>query len=360
MKCLVTRFMVMILREFGVNPPRIKVMSTPTYVDLETITQADGAQSSRVPVPLTDDPYVAVRQAQLVDTDTESDLDEAPSEAEESQPLGFRVPIISEEFEASEPLGTRILSSHSPVSSDSTAPLLPDHLLTHVSPTLTPTQVSLYRRTARMAVRTQPTLSPGMSARIAKAAALSPSSFDKRERLDDEGHGLDDEDHGLDDEGCGLEGKGLGLEEEEEAIPEDPEDNRVYTDIPAYAPLAAPVQTLPSPKGSLGSLPVSPSSLVVPSPIASLVATLTATISVDEDLFIEAGAYCTLGQEWLETRSSHRGRVDTRLEDMSMDRYDDHRLIHDMLVQQAAIQRELQEMRGRVTTLEQERDRREQ
>ncbi|GKF80128.1 hypothetical protein Tco_0238730, partial [Tanacetum coccineum] len=37
------------------------VMSTPTYVDSKTITQADGAQSSRVPVPLPDDPYVAVR-----------------------------------------------------------------------------------------------------------------------------------------------------------------------------------------------------------------------------------------------------------------------------------------------------------
>ncbi|GKB22445.1 hypothetical protein Tco_0861846 [Tanacetum coccineum] len=33
-----------------------------------------------------------------------------------------------------------------------------------------------------MAVCTQPTLSPGMSARIAEAAALSPSSFRKRYR----------------------------------------------------------------------------------------------------------------------------------------------------------------------------------
>ncbi|GKF26394.1 hypothetical protein Tco_0082288, partial [Tanacetum coccineum] len=47
------------------------VMSTSAYVDSESITQADGAQSSRVPVPLPDDPYVAVKQAQLVDTDTE-------------------------------------------------------------------------------------------------------------------------------------------------------------------------------------------------------------------------------------------------------------------------------------------------
>nr|GFD17829.1 hypothetical protein [Tanacetum cinerariifolium] len=93
------------------------------------------------------------------------------------------------------------------------------------------------------AVRTQPTLSSGMSARIAEAAALFLSYFRKTYRSsyetssssslslpirkryrgtfelildtndessssDDEGHGLDDDDHGLDDEGHGLEDKG--------------------------------------------------------------------------------------------------------------------------------------------------------
>ncbi|GJT87290.1 hypothetical protein Tco_1069007 [Tanacetum coccineum] len=53
------------------------------------------------------------------------------------------------------------------------------------------------------------------------------------------------------------------------------------------------------------------------------------------------------------------GHVDTRMADLSRAGYDDHRMIHDMLVQQAALQCELQEMRGHVTTLEQERDRRE-
>nr|GEW90537.1 hypothetical protein [Tanacetum cinerariifolium] len=41
---------------------------------------------------------------------------------------------------------------------------------------------------------------------------------------------------------------------------------------------AAPVQTPPSPEWSSGSLPVSPSSLVVPSPIASPMTTPTSTI----------------------------------------------------------------------------------
>ncbi|GJV85604.1 hypothetical protein Tco_1525502 [Tanacetum coccineum] len=49
----------------------------------------------------------------------------------------------------------------------------------------------------------------------------------------------------------------------------DPEDGRVYTNIPAYVPPVAPVQTPPYHEWSSGSLPFSPSSSVVPSPIAS-------------------------------------------------------------------------------------------
>nr|GEX48132.1 hypothetical protein [Tanacetum cinerariifolium] len=44
-------------------------------------------------------------EVQLVDTDTESDPEEAPLEAEELQPLGSRVPLMSKEFKASEPSG---------------------------------------------------------------------------------------------------------------------------------------------------------------------------------------------------------------------------------------------------------------
>ncbi|GKG53050.1 hypothetical protein Tco_0552318, partial [Tanacetum coccineum] len=42
--------------------------------------------------------------------------------------------------------------------------------------------------------------------------------------------------------------------------------------------------------------------------------------------------------------------------DMSWMGYDVHRLVHDLLVQQATLQRELQEMRGHVIALEWERD----
>ncbi|GJZ82667.1 hypothetical protein Tco_0647840 [Tanacetum coccineum] len=70
----------------------------PAYVDSESITQADGAQSSRVLVPLSDDPYVAIGQARLVDT--ESEPEEEPSEVEELQSLGSIVPLIARVTEA--------------------------------------------------------------------------------------------------------------------------------------------------------------------------------------------------------------------------------------------------------------------
>ncbi|GJU57482.1 hypothetical protein Tco_1235248 [Tanacetum coccineum] len=181
-------------------------------------------------------------------------------------------------------------------------------------------------------------------------------SNDEGHGSDDEGHGLGDEDNILDDKGLGLEeeeeaapegqqqavivvyiaaseplGLGYGaarrhaLESIEEIAPStydvgkssrsmpeqqgadrisafrqptlttwvDPEDDRVYTDILIYPPVA-PIQTPLSLEWSSGSLSISPSSPVSPSPIALSVATPTATISVDEDQFLEVGAQLEL------------------------------------------------------------------
>ncbi|GKD09380.1 hypothetical protein Tco_1189065 [Tanacetum coccineum] len=416
-------------------------MSTPVFVDPESSTQAGGAQSSRVPVPLPDDPCVAVRQAW--------------------------VPLRGEEFVVVEPSGTRTDSSHSSASSDSTAPLSPYHPLTHVSPTPTPTRDSFHRKTVRMTMHVQPVMSPSLSTSIAEVAAMFDSTFHKRFRspydsspsptlpvqkryrgtselildtdsdedelgdkdtdedeedesldADDEREGLDVEDRSLDDEDRGLDDEDRGLAAKEDQIrnmfevgqgsgsvpkperPErmlalrqpilttwtDPEDGKTYTDIPTYPPLTPPVQTPPSLEWSSGSLPVSPApsvipspisspliSLTVPSPITSPAATLTATIFVDEDQFLEVRTRLELHESILHDHT-HRldampptlfaeiikdvkyehertamtfgalwrpvlaleawaGHVDTRMADLSRAGYDDHRLIHDMLVQ---------------------------
>ncbi|GJV00403.1 hypothetical protein Tco_1329673 [Tanacetum coccineum] len=142
--------------------------------------------------------------------------------------------------------------------------------------------------------------------------------------VDDERESSDDKDRGLDDEGRGLEGGGLGLEGEK-AAPEGQQQavpvvgtsvseplglgykaarRRAFESMEEISPSTYEVwqssRSMPeqegveriplSPEWSSGSLPISPSSPVVPSPIASPVATLTTTISVDEDQFLEVGA----------------------------------------------------------------------
>nr|GFA47549.1 hypothetical protein [Tanacetum cinerariifolium] len=155
----------------------------------------------------------------------------------------------TEELEDSDTSGAKSTSS------DSIAPLSPDHPLARTSPTPTPTHVSFHCRTARMTVCAQPVISPGHSAKVAEAMALSDSALRKRYRSsyetssssssalparkryqgtselildtdsdeneigeedtdEDEGHGLDDEGHGSDDKGHRVESDKL------EVVPE--------------------------------------------------------------------------------------------------------------------------------------------
>ncbi|GJV26344.1 hypothetical protein Tco_1379039 [Tanacetum coccineum] len=233
----------------------------PMFVDPEISTQADGAQSSRVPIPLPEDPYEAIRQAYLNGTDIESEPFEDPVETE-----------------------------------------TPDSPLTVASPTSLPestssTLVPILRRTTWMAVRVPSAMLPSLSTSMAEVATMSESAFCKRfrssyesspslsppdlplqkryrgtfelvenddeedeeieeslnsdsvsEDAEDEGptaededptavdeglaagdegpgmgiesHGLDDESRGLDDKGHSVESDGLGLKEEDEVVPE--------------------------------------------------------------------------------------------------------------------------------------------
>ncbi|GJR64411.1 hypothetical protein Tco_0010476 [Tanacetum coccineum] len=301
---------------------------------LQISTQADGAQSSRVPVPLPEDHYEAIGQTYLDGTDTESEPfeDLVESETPES-PLTVTPPTSQPESTSS-------------------------------------TLVPILRRTARMAVRVPPAMSSGLSASMAEVAAMFEFVFRKRfrssyesspsssppylpswkhyqgmselveddedeedddeedekieesldsvsvsEDTEDEGPTTKDEYLAAGDEGlaAGDEGPGMGVEShglDEEAVPEgqqravpvvettmsiplglgygelrrqelalkedqstlttwtDPEDGMVYIDVPAYLPLTPPVQTPPSPEWSSGSLPISPSPSIVPSPIS--------------------------------------------------------------------------------------------
>ncbi|GKA24074.1 hypothetical protein Tco_0710107 [Tanacetum coccineum] len=157
-------------------------MSTPVFADPESSTQADGAQSSRVPVPLPEDPCEAIRRAYLVGTDTESEPFEDPESETPESPHIVASPVSLPDstppvchVEESEGFDT---SGAGSTSSDSTTPLSPDHPLTRDTPVL----VSSLRRIARMAVRVSPVLSPGYSASIAEAAAMSDVVFRKRFR----------------------------------------------------------------------------------------------------------------------------------------------------------------------------------
>ncbi|GKA45848.1 hypothetical protein Tco_0738644 [Tanacetum coccineum] len=262
-------------------------MSTLVFVDPEISTQSDGAQSSRVPVPLYEDPYEAIRQAYLDGTNTESEPFEDPVETE------------------------------TPESPFTIAP--PTSLPESTPPTLVP----ILHRTACMVVRVPHAMSPGLSASMTEVAAMSEFAFCKRFRssyksspssspldlpsrkryrgtfelveddeeeesldsdnvsedaeddaptiededpaardeglaagdegpgmgvesrgLDYESYGLVDESRGLDDEGHSVESIGLGLGEEEEAVPEGQQRAVLVAGIAVSAPLGLGYEAL--------------------------------------------------------------------------------------------------------------------
>ncbi|GJR05421.1 hypothetical protein Tco_0528405 [Tanacetum coccineum] len=369
-------------------------MSTIVFVDLEISTQADGAQSSRVPVPFPEDPYEAIRQAYLVGTDTESepfeDLVEtetpesphtvaSPTSLPDSTPPTCHV----EESEGSDTSGARSTSS------DSTAPLSPDHPLTHTTPTLVP----ILRRFARMVVRVPPTMSPGLSASIAEVAAISDSAFleddeeedeeieessnydSKSNDVEDEGLTIEDEDPAAGDEGlaAGDEGPGIGVVSlslgGDAAVPEGQqratpvvetavEDGIAYIDVPAYPPPAPPAQTPLSLEWSSGSLPFSPTPSIVPSPISSPVISLTVTSPVASPATAEAEGFLTELGAQVEMQGGLIHDHTVRLGELSpalFEWYD--RDIGELFTRSGAVRDEIFSQRYRFRSLEHERER---
>ncbi|GKA27059.1 hypothetical protein Tco_0713227 [Tanacetum coccineum] len=236
--------------------PRVVRVALRNFVDSRR------AQSSRVPVPLPEDPYEAIRQAYLDGTDTESDPFEDPIDIETLEsPLTIAPPISL---------------------SESTQPVL----------------IPILRRTTRMVVRIPHVMSSGLSASMEEVASMSESALRKRFRssyknspsvsppdlpsrkryrgtselvedseedddeedeeieksmdsdsgsspdMHDEGYGLDDERHdrddesrGIDDEGHSVDSDGLGLEEEEEATSRGQQQAALIVGTTMSAPL---------------------------------------------------------------------------------------------------------------------------
>ncbi|GJS69914.1 hypothetical protein Tco_0702755 [Tanacetum coccineum] len=332
-------------------------MYTPVFVYLEISTQADGAQSPRVPVPIPEDPYEAIRQAYLVKTETP----ESPHTVASPTPLLDSTPPTrhAEDSVDTDTSGAR------PTSSDFTTPLSPDHPLTHASPTLVP----ILCRTARMDMRVLPAMLPSLSASIAKVAAMSDLTFRKRFRSSyesspssslpdlpsrkhywgmsdesedavDEGPTAEDEDPAAGDEGLAVGDEGPSMRVESLSLvgdavvpegqqraalvvetvvgqgsgsvlkPERPErvsalrqptlttwidlkDGIAYIDVPAYPPLAPPVQTPPSPEWSSGSLLVSPAPSIIHSPILSPMIPLIVPSPVASPATVETEGFFT-------------------------------------------------------------------
>ncbi|GJX74136.1 hypothetical protein Tco_0312731 [Tanacetum coccineum] len=163
------------------------ILGLPCYLSSSSVRCLEnvgwsGAQSPRVPVPFSKDPYKAIRRAYLVETDTESEPFEDPVKTETPEsPHTVASPTSlpdstspTRHAEESEDSDTSVARS---MPSDSTAPVSPDQL-THTSPTLVP----FLCRTARMAMRVLPAMSPGLSASIAEVAAMSDTAFYKRFR----------------------------------------------------------------------------------------------------------------------------------------------------------------------------------
>ncbi|GJT42651.1 hypothetical protein Tco_0951366 [Tanacetum coccineum] len=387
-----------------------------------------------------DDPYILVRQAYTSTiTDTESEPFKDSIEIEDPQSLPITsAPIPSPDYtpatphtdEESKPMEaseTRVALPHfNTPPSDSTSPLSLDlPLPTQTSLIPTPSRAYYYRSTARMAMRMQPTLSPGLSARVIEVMTLSlPSFLDTKTKGDEsEAEGTDSESEESEDVGPSSESKEAASEDQQQQTApvedtvadeslglgygatrlrqtvdktptprllvrttwEDPVDGTVYTDIKCDMP---PIQTPASPECSFGSLPISPASLIVPSPVATpasvepvdevFLAELGAEIELhggilhDHTQLLEAlppsffegyeqgheHATITFGALWQPFLAFEAwvGWTDAQRAALWQTRYKDQREIHAWRMQHTADQREMQEMRDRVAALERRMD----
>ncbi|GKA60931.1 hypothetical protein Tco_0760338 [Tanacetum coccineum] len=192
------------------------LISTLVFVDPESSTQADGAQSSRVPAPLPKDPYEAIRQAYLDGMDTKFEPFEDPIDTEtlETARMVVRVPpAISSGLSASmageASMSESALHKRFQSSYESSPSVSPPDLPSQKQESMDSDSVS------EDAKDEGPTIEDEDLAAEDEGLTAGVEGPD----MDDEGYGLDDESHGIDDEGHSVESDELYLEEEE-AVPE--------------------------------------------------------------------------------------------------------------------------------------------
>ncbi|GJU88824.1 hypothetical protein Tco_1301247 [Tanacetum coccineum] len=307
-------------------------------------------------MPLPDDPYEAIRQAYLDGTDTESEpfkdlIDtetlESPLTIAQTIPLSESTPpVLVPILRRTARMVMRVphvMSSGLSVGMVEVAAMFESTFL-------------MISEDAEDEGPTTKDEDPAVEDEGLTAGVEGPIMDDEGYGLDDESSGIDDEGHSVESDGLGLEegeedvsrgqqqaasvvrttvsaplGLGYGalrrrelaLEEgyvystfeveqgfrpaPESEIPKrvstfrkptlttwtDPEDGMIYIDIPDYPPPAPPVQTLPSPEWTSGSLPISPSPSDDPSPISSPMIPLTVSSPVATPATAETERFLT-------------------------------------------------------------------
>ncbi|GKA79259.1 hypothetical protein Tco_0785855 [Tanacetum coccineum] len=184
-------------------------MSTLVFVDPDISTQADGAQSSRVPVPLLEDPY---------ETPESPHTKASPTSLPDSTPPTCHV----EESEDSDTSGARSMSS------DSTAPLSPDHPLTHTAPALVPIL-------PEVAAMSDSTFCKRFRSSYKSSPSLSPPDLPSRKRYRGTSKLVEDEEEEEEDD------EEEDDDEEEEEIEERSDSDRGDEAVPEGQHWAAPV-----------------------------------------------------------------------------------------------------------------------
>ncbi|GKE55679.1 hypothetical protein Tco_1494864 [Tanacetum coccineum] len=316
-------------------------MSSPSaHIVLETITPTNRARNSLVITPLHDEPYMLVRQDYTpIATDIESKPYKDPIETEENQPLPPKATPISPDYTPACPNYT------------------PDTLLLRHHPPLHLLELSITAR-YRSSYET-----PSSSASPASSLTLpiwkrcwgtsEPILVTKTEGDESKAEGTDSKSEESKDKGPSSESEETTKETTTPRLPvratwEDPVDDTVYMDIECVMPpVHEPIQTPASLEWSSGSLLVSLASLIVPSPVASLVTTPAATIVVDEHEFLEVGAQLELHRSILH---DHTQRLDALPPTLF------EREILALRMQHTADQCEMQELREHVATLERRMD----